>query len=68
MSSDVAWRLCRGTPDVLGARPLRPLADVELDAVAFTQIVETLAVDRALMEEVFLPGGVFDEPEAFVNS
>ena len=57
-----------GASDVLGARPLGSLADVELDTVAFAQILEPLAVDGTPMEEVFLPGIVLDEPEPFIDS
>ena len=49
-------------------RALRSLADIELDAVTLTQILETLAIDCALVEEVFLPCVVLDEPEPLVHS
>jgi hypothetical protein len=36
--------------------------DVELDAVAFTQIVNALAIHGTLMEKQILPGVVLDKP------
>src|SRR5918993_694271 len=60
--------LCRRAPNVFGAGTLRPLTDIELDAVALSKILEPLAIDGALMEEVFLARVVLDEPEALVHS
>ena len=56
------------TTDVLGPGTFRSFADVELDAVALTQIVEPLAIHGTLVEEIFLPSIVLDEPEAFIDS
>ena len=53
---------------ILGPGTFRPLADVELDAVTLTQIVESLAVHRTLMKEILLPGIVLDEPKSLVDS
>jgi hypothetical protein len=53
-------------PDVLGPRPFWTLADLEFNAVAFAQILDSLSIDRALVKEVFLAASVFDESEAFV--
>ena len=63
-----AGGLGRGAPDVLRPRTFRSFADVELDAVTLTQIPKPLAVDRALVEKVFLRGIVLDEPKALVDS
>jgi hypothetical protein len=60
--------LCGSAPNVLSSRPLRPFADVELDTVALAQIINSLTKDGTLMEEIFLPGIVLDEPEPFINS
>jgi hypothetical protein len=55
-------------PYVLGARTFWSLADVELDAVTLTQILEPLAIHRTLVEKVFVPSIVLDEPEPLVDS
>jgi hypothetical protein len=55
-------------PDVLGPRTLWSFADVELDAVTLTQILEPFAVHRTLMEKVLVPSLALDEPEALVDS
>src|SRR6476620_3549906 len=57
-------RLCRRPADVLGAGSFRTVGDVEFDAVPLTQIVDALAVDGALVEEIFLASSAFDKPEA----
>jgi hypothetical protein len=44
------------------------LADVELDAVTLTQIVESLAIHRTLMKKILLPRIVLDEPKSLVDS
>jgi hypothetical protein len=61
-------RLGGRTPHILGAGTLRPLPDIELDAVTLTQIVESLAIDRTLMKKILLPWIVLDEPEALIDS
>jgi hypothetical protein len=61
-------RLRRCAPHILGAGPFRALPDVELDAVTLTQIVEPFAMDRTLVEKVFLPSIVLDEPKPLVDS
>ena len=61
--------LGRRSPDVGGSRPLRAiLTKIELDAIAFAQVVDALTVDGAGMEEHFLAGRISDEAEAFVCS
>src|SRR5688572_8882101 len=57
-----------GAAHVLGAGPFRSLSDIELDAVAFAQILEPLTVDGALVEEVLLPRVVLDESESLIDS
>src|SRR5688572_5692627 len=59
-------RLRGGAPNVLGSRSLGPFADVELDAVALTQIVDALTVDGALVEEIVLSGVVLDESKPLI--
>src|SRR5688572_14968997 len=59
--------LGRGAADVLGSRPLRPFADVELDAITFPQIVDALAVNGTLVEEVVIPTIVLDESKTLVD-
>ena len=69
---------CRGDtlPDYLGGRAshilsprtLRTLPDIELDAVSFTQIVESLAIHRAFVKKILLPGIVLDEPKSLIDS
>jgi hypothetical protein len=44
------------------------LPHVELDAVTLTQIFESLAIHRALMKKILLPGVVLDEPESLMDS
>jgi hypothetical protein len=44
------------------------LADVELDAVALTQIVEALTVDRTPVKKILLSCIVLDEPKSFIDS
>ena len=58
--------LCGGAAHVVGARSLGSVADLELDAVAFAQVVDAFTVDRALVEEVVLTLRVLDEAEALV--
>ena len=60
--------LCGRAPYVLGPRPFGTLAEIELDAVTLAEVVESLAVHGALMEEVFLPAVVLDEPETLVHA
>ena len=60
--------LRRRSADILGAGPFWAVPDLELDGVAFPEIVEPFALDRTLMEEVVLPTGVLDEPKALVYS
>jgi arsenate reductase len=57
-----------GPPNVLCPRSLWSFADVELDAIALTKIVEPLAIYGTLVEEIVLPGIVLDEPEPLVDS
>jgi hypothetical protein len=44
------------------------LPDVELDAVALTQIVEPLAIHRTPMKKILLPCIVPDEPKSLIHS
>jgi len=44
------------------------LPDIELDAVSFTQIVESLAIHRASVKKILLPGIVLDEPKSLIDS
>jgi hypothetical protein len=60
--------LCGGTADVLRARTLGSLTDVEFDSVAFAQILQPLAVHGALVEKVLLLGIILDEPKTLVHS
>jgi hypothetical protein len=61
--------LLRGrAPDVLGTRAFWSLANLELDAITLTQILEPLAIHRTLMEKVFVSSIVLDEPEPLVDS
>jgi hypothetical protein len=53
---------------ILGSGTLRSLADVELDAVTFTQILEPFPKHCTSVKEVFLPRIVLDESEPFVHS
>ena len=46
--------------------PLGPLSDLEFDAVAFAQVRNRLAHHGTLVEEVFLPSVVLDEPKTLV--
>ena len=55
-------------PHILGAGPFRSLPDVELDAVALTQIVEPLAIHGTLVKKILLPRIVLDEPESLIDS
>ena len=61
-----ARRLSPRDADVFRAWAFRALADIELDGLAFAQIVEADALHAALMEEILLPLRVRNEPEAFV--
>lgn len=53
---------------ILSPRTLRTLPDVELDAVALTQIVESLAIHCAFVKKILLPGIVLDEPKSLIDS
>jgi hypothetical protein len=44
------------------------LPDVELDAVTFTQIVKSLAIDGTLVKKILLPCIVLDEPKPLIDS
>ena len=55
-------------PNVLRSRPLRSLAHVELDAVAFAQVVESFTNDGTLMEKVLLAALILDKPKSLVES
>jgi len=44
------------------------LANVELDAVTLTQILEPLAIHRTLVEKVFVSSIARNEPEPLVDS
>jgi hypothetical protein len=55
-------------PDVLGTRAFWSLANVELDAVTLTKILEPLAIHRTLVEEVFVSTIALDEPKPLVDS
>jgi hypothetical protein len=60
--------LGRRAPDVLGTRAFRSLANVELDAVTLTQILEPLAIHRTLVEKVFVSSIALNEPKPLVDS
>jgi len=60
--------LCGRTADVLRARTLGSLADVELDRITFAQILQPLAVHGALVEKVLLLGIILNKPETLVDS
>ena len=55
-------------PNVFGSRPLRSLTHIELDAVAFAQVVESFTNDGTLMEEVLLATLILDKPKSLVDS
>jgi len=61
-----ARRLSPLHADVFCAWAFRPLADIELDGLAFAQLVEADTLHATLMEEILLPLRVRNEPEAFV--
>jgi len=64
-----SWYILRGgTPDALGPRTLRPLSDLEFDAVTLSEIVDAFAIDRALVEKVVVPRRVLDKAEPLVRS
>jgi hypothetical protein len=73
---DVRWHwprltsVCLGScaPHVLGPRTFRPLAKVEFDAVALSQILETFTIHGASVKEVLLPRVILDEPEPLFRS
>jgi len=58
--------LRRGTANVIRPWSLWALADVEFNAVTFTQVVNPLTLDRALVEEVLLTRLVLDEPKTLI--
>jgi len=60
--------LRRGASDVLGSRTFGTLPNLELHAVALSQISDPFPLDGALMKEVFLPLVVLDEAESLVHS
>jgi hypothetical protein len=60
--------LRRGALDVLRPRTLRAVGNLELDSITLAQICDALAIDSALVKEVFLPRLTLDEPKAFVHS
>jgi hypothetical protein len=72
----IAWRstasssvlLCRGALDVRRPRTLRAVVNLELDSITLAQICDTLAIDSALVKEIFLPRLTLDEPKTFVHS
>src|SRR5262249_11193159 len=51
-------------PDVAGLQALRPLHDLELDALAFGERLETFSLDRGEMHEHVLATLLRDETEA----
>ena len=55
-------------PHILGPGTFRPFPDVEFDAVAFAQIVDSLTVYRTLVKEELFPAIVLDEPKSLVDS
>ena len=55
-------------PDVLGTRAFWSLANVELDTVTFTQILEPLAIHCTLVEKVFVSSIVLNEPKPLIDS
>src|SRR5689334_13612807 len=55
-----------GRPDVLAARSLGTLPDVEADALSFAHAVERNLAAGRLVEEVFVPVGRRDKAKALV--
>ena len=55
-------------PDVLGTRSFWSLANVELDAVTLTQVLEALSIHRTAVEKVFASSIALDEPKPLVDS
>ena len=60
--------LRRCASHVFGTRAFGALADVELNTVTLTKVVEALAVHSTLVEEILLPRSVFDKPESLVHA
>ena len=58
--------LCRCSADVLGARAFWSLTDLEVDRITFSEIVDSFALHRALVEEILLPGRVLDKTKTLV--
>jgi hypothetical protein len=48
--------------------PFGAVGNLELDSITLAQICDALAIDTALVKEVFLPRLTLDEPKAFVHS
>jgi len=61
-------QLRRRALDVRRPRTLRAVGNLELDSITLAQICDALAIDSALVKEVFLPRLTLDEPKAFVHS
>ena len=58
-----------GPADVRRPRAFRArFVKIELDAIAFAQVVDALAVNRAGVEEHLFTGGISNKAEAFVDS
>jgi hypothetical protein len=55
-------------PDVFSARAFWSLANLELDAVPLTQILEPFAIHRTPVEKVFVSSIALDEPKPLVDS
>jgi hypothetical protein len=57
-----------GALDVRRPRTLRAVGNLELDSITLAEICDALAIDSALVKEIFLPRLTLDEPKAFVHS
>ena len=60
--------LRRGAPDVRRPRTLRAVGNLELDSITLAQVCDALAIDSALVKEIFLARLTLDEPKALVHS
>jgi hypothetical protein len=66
--SSSSVRLRRGALDVRRPRTLRTVGNLELDSITLAQIGDALAIDSALVKEIFLPRLTLDEAKALVHS
>src|SRR5215470_16892665 len=65
----VSLSLCGRAPDVFSPWAFWSIgAQVKFHAVAFSQHVDALTVDRALVKEIFSATVAFDEPESLLRT